>query len=244
MEKIRKRIEQLKNKRPGYGEVIDFYQKVREAQDNAKSSLRIDPIQLKQEWKDLLGKEGFSLLQKQDFPLDIEASFALFEILCQIGKNANPHMAEQVRKIEEVLNSRRMNLRGLIKKGIKEQRIEQMADEFGLDNKIFLFLIEESTRPSVKLGMEQLRTELDPENWLKSYCPICGSFPSLSLLREEVGKRYLLCSFCGYQWRIDRLICPFCNNKEHDSLHYIYARGRGSLSHRSMREMSPIYQND
>ena len=91
--------------------------------------------------------------------------------------------------------------------------------------KSFFSLIEESTRPSVKLGMEQLRTELDPETWLKGYCPICGSLPSLSLLREEIGKRYLLCSFCGYQWRIDRLICPFCNNKEQDSLGYLYGEG-------------------
>jgi len=225
LERLKKRIKHLKEKRPGYGEVLDFYQKVREAQDSAKSSLKIDPIRLKKEWKDLLAKEGFSLLQKQDFPLDIEVSLTLFQTLCQIGKDANPHMAEQVRKIEEVLNSKRFDLKELIKKGIEEQRIEQMADEFGLDKKIFLFLIEASTRPSVELGIEQLRTELDPENWHKSNCPICGSLPFLSLLREEVGKRYLLCSFCGYQWRIDRLICPFCNNKEQESLSYLYAEG-------------------
>jgi len=225
LERLKKRVQHLKEKRPGYGEVLDFYQKVREVQDSAKSSLKIDPIRPKKEWKDLLAKEGFSLLQKQDFPLDIEASFTLFQTLCQIGKDANPHMAEQARKIEEVLNSKRFDLKELFKKGIEEQRIEQMADEFGLDKRIFLFLIEESTRPSVELGMEQLRTEVDPETWHKSNCPICGSLPFLSLLREEVGKRYLLCSFCGYQWRIDRLICPFCNNKEQDSLQYLYAEG-------------------
>ena len=149
----------------------------------------------------------------------------LFQTLCQIGKDANPHMAEQARKIEEVLNNRRFDLREVIKKGIEEQRFEQIADEFGLDKRIFLFFIEESTRPSVEVAREQLRTEVDPETWLKGHCPICGSFPSLSLLKEETGKRYLLCSFCGFQWRIDRLICPFCSNKEQDSLRYLYAEG-------------------
>jgi FdhE protein len=38
-----------------------------------------------------------------------------------------------------------------------------------------------------------------------------------------VGKRYLLCSFCDYQWRIDRIFCPFCSNKDHESLHYLFA---------------------
>jgi len=225
LEKLKERIQHIKNKRPGYGEILDFYQKVKEEQDKVKASLKIETIKLQRGWKNLLAKEGFSLLQKQDFPLDIETSFTLFQTLCQIGKDANPHMAEQVRKIEEVLNSKRFDLKELIKKGIEEQRIEQIADEFGLDKKIFLFLIEESIRPSVELGMEQLRTEVDPETWLKGHCPICGSFPSLSLLKEETGKRYLLCSFCGYQWRIDRLICPFCDNKEQNSLSYLYAEG-------------------
>jgi FdhE protein len=103
--------------------------------------------------------------------------------------------------------------------------VEQIANDFGLDKKIFPFLIQNSKRPSIEAGMEQLRGEIDPETWLRGYCPVCGSLPSLSVLKEEVGKRYLLCSNCGYQWRIDRLFCPFCDNREQESLHYLYAEG-------------------
>jgi FdhE protein len=101
--------------------------------------------------------------------------------------------------------------------------VEQIANDFGLDKKIFPFLIQNSKRPSIEAGMEQLRGEIDPETWLRGYCPVCGSLPSSSVLKEEVGKRYLLCSHCGYQWRIDRLFCPFCDNREQESLHYLYA---------------------
>jgi FdhE protein len=222
---LKKRIEQLKKKRPGYGEILDFYQNVKEAQDKAKASLRIDPIKLKREWKELLTKEGFSLIQKEDFPLDIESSVGLLETLCQIGKNANPHMAEQVGKIGEALGNKKIDLNKLLKKGVKEQEIDRMADELGIDKKVFSFLIQSSIKPSIEAGMEQLRSELDPETWFKGHCPVCGSLPSLSLLKEEVGKRYLLCSFCGYQWRIDRIFCPFCNNKDQESLHYLFAEG-------------------
>jgi len=222
---LKNRIQQIKKKRSGYGEILDFYQKVKEAQAKVKASLKIDPIHLKKEWKELLAKEGFSLIQKEDFPLDIESTIKLFQTLCQIGKDANPHMAEQVRKINEILANKRIDLKKLLKERVKEQRIEQIADEFGLDKKVFSFLIQSSTKPSIEAGMEQLRSELDPETWLKGYCPVCGSLPSLSLLKEETGKRYLLCSYCGYQWRIDRLFCPFCNNKEQESLHYLYAEG-------------------
>ena len=222
---LKNRIQQIKKKRPGYREILDFYQKVREAQDSIKASLKIKPILLRKEWKELLAKEGFSLIQKEDFPLDIEASVKLFQALCQIGKEVNPHMAEQVGKIKEILANKRIDLKKLLKEGVKEQRIQQIADEFGLDIKVFSFLIQSSVRPSIETGMEQLRSELDPETWLKSHCPVCGSLPSLSLLKGEGGKRYLLCSYCGYQWRIDRLFCPFCNNKEQKSLQYFSGEG-------------------
>jgi FdhE protein len=225
LKKLKSRIEQLKKKRPGYGKILDFYQKVKEVQDKSKTSLRIDPTKLKKEWKELLTKEGFSLIQKEDFPMDIQGSSKLFQTLCQIGKEANLHMAEQVRKIEEAIESKRLDLRKLFKQGVKEEKVEQVVNEFGLDKKVFSFLIQSSTKPSIEAGMERLRGEVDPEAWLKGYCPICGSPPSLSLLKEETGKRYLLCSYCGYEWRIDRLLCPFCNNKDQKSLHYLFAEG-------------------
>ena len=230
MENLKKRIEQIKKKRPGYGEILNFYQKVKEAQDKVKASLKIDSIHLKKEWKELLAKEGFSLLQKQDFPIDVKTSIALFKTLCQIAKAANPHMAGQVRIIKEVIDDKRIDLKKLLKEGVGGQKIEKIADESGLDKKVFFFLIKSSAKHSIEAGMEQLRGELDPETWLKGYCPMCGSLPFLSLLKEEVGKRYLFCSYCGYQWRIDRLFCPFCNNKDQESLHYFY--GEGEETHR------------
>ena len=36
--------------------MLDFFQKVREEQDKAKASLKIEAIKLKKEWKDLLAQ--------------------------------------------------------------------------------------------------------------------------------------------------------------------------------------------
>ena len=258
LEKLKERIQQLKKKRPGYGEILDFYQKVKEAQDKSKASLKIEPIKLRKEWKELLAKEGFSLIPKEDYPLDIEASVKLFQTLCQIGKEANPHMAEQVGKIKEALDNKKIDLKNLLKKGVNEQKIEKVADEFGLDTKVFLFLIQSSAKPSIEAGMEQLRNELDPETWLKGYCPMCGSLPFLSLLKEEEGKRYLLCYYCSYQWRIDRLICPFCNNKEQEFLQYFCGEGEEvyridlcdkchqyikTIDYRTLEESDPVLED-
>ncbi len=258
LEKIEKRIQQIKKKRPGYGKILDFYQSVKEAQEKTKASLKIGSIQFKKEWKELLSKEGFSLIQKEDFPMDIESSVRLFETLCQVGRDANPHMAAQIIKIKEAIHGKRIDLEELLTAGSKEQRVEEMVEGLRLDKNVFLFLIQSSLRPSVEVGVEQLRSELDPETWLKGYCPLCGSLPSLSLLKEEVGKRYLLCSYCGYQWRMDRVSCPFCNNKDQESLHYFFGEGEEihridlcdqchqyikTIDYRSLQESDPVLED-
>jgi FdhE protein len=225
LEKLKKRIQHLKKKRTSYKQILDFYQKVREEQEKVKAALDIKPILLKKEWKDLLSREGFSLIERKHFPIDLKITVKLFRSLCHIGKEANPHMAEEVKKIEEILNHKRIDLEELLIEGVSESKIEDITNELTLDKKIFSFFIQESIRPSIEAGVARLSNELETENWLKGFCPICGSLPYLSLLKEEVGKRFLFCSFCGYQWRIERLACPFCGNKEQGSLHYFYAEG-------------------
>lgn len=258
MEKIKKRIEKIKEKRSGYGEILDFYQKVKEAQNEIKGFLKIEATQMKKEWKDLLKKEGFPLIQKEDFPMDLEASPLLFQKLCIIGKSANPYMAGQIVKIEEALNHKTLDLVKLFKEKFKEKKLEKLADDLGVDKKIFLFLIQMSIQPSIEATVEKFRSEVDPETWLKGYCPICGSHPFLSVLKEEGGKRYLLCSYCNYRWRTDRLFCPFCNNNEQGSLHYFYGEGEDAfridlcdkchqyiktIDYRKLEEIDPILED-
>ena len=222
---LRERAEQLKEKRPGYGEILDFYVKVKEAQVASKASLRTGPIKLKKEWKGRLTEEGLSLIQKEDFPVDMEASISLFHTLCRIGKTANPHMAEQAEKINKILKDNKMDLEKLLTGRGKEQTSEPVAADQGLEKQVLSFLIQNSIQPSIEAGMEQLRSDLEPETWRKSTCPVCGSLPSLNLLKGEGGKRYSLCSYCGYQWRMDRLSCAVCGNKEQESLNYFYGEG-------------------
>jgi FdhE protein len=60
--------------------------------------------------------------------------------------------------------------------------------------------------------------------WLKGYCPICGSMPEMSFLDGAEGQRWLKCSLCGYDWRFDRMTCPYCEKKT-ESKELISAEG-------------------
>lgn len=52
----------------------------------------------------------------------------------------------------------------------------------------------------------------DEDRWLRSYCPTCGSGPSMSqLVGVDPGReRFLFCGCCGSRWRFRRMRCPFC----------------------------------
>jgi len=51
-------------------------------------------------------------------------------------------------------------------------------------------------------------------------CPLCGARPLLGILRPEGdgGKRYLLCSFCCYEWDFRRILCPTCGEESEGKL--------------------------
>ncbi len=228
VESLLNRIEQIKMKKPAYGVVLDFYGKIKEAQEKIEKSVEIGSIELKQGWKEAFVREGFPLIEKQNFLLDVEASSRLFRSLCRVAAEATPLMAEGVQKIAEALVQKRLDIKRLFRDGFNEKIFEEAADRLNLDKKVFLFLVLNSIKPSVEANVERLRPEVDQEAWLKGYCPICGSLPCLSLLKEETGKRYLVCSFCSYQWPIERLLCPFCGNKDQGSLRYLYTEDEES----------------
>jgi len=225
LERLRKRTQDLKKKRPGYEKMLDFFEGIIEEQEKIKPSLKLESISLKKEWKRLLTKEGFPLLQKEDFPLDVDASFKLFQSFCEMAEEANPVLAEQAKKVRKALEMKKLDLTDLLKKGFKEKKITEKAEELGIDSRIFLFLLQNATKPSIEAGMKQIQKDIESEHWSKGICPVCGSLPHLSLLREEIGKRFLLCSYCGHPWPAERFLCPFCESRDQDSLHYFYAEG-------------------
>jgi FdhE protein len=65
-------------------------------------------------------------------------------------------------------------------------------------------------RPVVN-GFEAWR---DQEKWLRSYCPTCGSLPSMAqLIGAEPGRmRLLSCGCCATRWQFKRTGCPFCES--------------------------------
>jgi len=81
---------------------------------------------------------------------------------------------------------------------------------------------------SVMDSFDRWRNE---EQWLRRYCPTCGTLPAMSqLIGFDQGRRRLLCcGCCGTRWQYRRTRCPFCENTEDDRLGVLTVEGENGL---------------
>lgn len=71
----------------------------------------------------------------------------------------------------------------------------------------------------------------DEEQWLRGYCPTCGSLPAMAqLVGIDAGRmRLLSCGCCGTCWRYRRTGCPFCELVDDHKLAIVGIEGEGGL---------------
>lgn len=225
LEKIKNHIARSKKKNPVYNEILNFYEKVLKEQLDTNPTINVADIQIREDLRKLQLKEGFPLINKNDFILDIPSSIRLFKSICKIGKKTTNKMKKNIQKIEKSVNSNKLKIDDLLKRYSDSAYQAEIIKKLKLDNTILGFLIQMSIKPSIEANVEKLKDQVDLKNWLKGYCPICGSLPHMSELKGE-GQRFFLCSSCNFKWPSERLKCPFCENSDHEKLHYFYAEGQ------------------
>jgi FdhE protein len=80
--------------------------------------------------------------------------------------------------------------------------------------------VDQALTPYLVWAADQVLPHLDLQQWLRTYCPVCGGAPDMAFLSGEAGVRHLLCSRCNSQWLARRLGCPFCGAGDHEAVYY------------------------
>ena len=223
LDQIKERITWFRRERPHYRDILDLYTQILEEHWKIRPQLKITVPQVNKKLVQSKLTKGLPLLGKEKFAIDLEAAQQLFHTLSAIGQGATSTMGDEIPRITEAVASGKLDLHGLFGKHYDGDYLTQEAEQCGVDRGILAFLVQASVRPSVVAQMEQLKDSLNLEEWLQGQCPLCGSPPQIAQLRDDEGKRYLHCPFCGCQWRWERIACPSCNNKDMGSLHYLYS---------------------
>lgn len=230
-ESIKNKVETMIRERPSHKEVLEFYRDVVIEQNSALSKIKTSPLEINKDDANEKIMHGFPIIEKKAFILDIPSAMKLFRRICKILSKTKKaqHDAE---KIKEAIKKREIKLPELFRKVESEddEYITSLSERLHVNPEVISFLITNSIKPIYESYSKVLKDYVDQERWWRGYCPVCGSEPYISELKDEggaEGARFLVCSSCGFEWRFNRLKCPFCENEDHEKLRYFYTEKEG-----------------
>lgn len=167
---------------------------------------------------------GLPLLRGEELRLD---AAALRETMLRLALAAEGQGLAPARPIITALRRRGLDPAALACAALNGavEEVARSADGLALDADLLGTLLRFSLfGPLVALAarLEPLRAGVV---WREGYCPTCGSWPLLAEQRGLEQQRHLRCGLCASSWAIDRLRCPFCDNRDHERLGSLHVEG-------------------
>lgn len=214
---IKNIIERALEQNPQNGEIIKAFAPIITMQRQL-----IEKSSLKQLDCSLIDKEklkaGVPVSRQIDLLL---ADNSLKEIALSLAtavKEGMPKLIESIDKISGLIQEGKINPASYLKESadVESKSVESNA----------AFLMSLVRRVVLEKRAKDITTTLGAFDWEKGYCPICGEFPSIALIEEEGGKRFLHCSSCGHDWRFTRVSCPYCEKETRQGMEYFYVENK------------------
>ncbi|MEZ4527199.1 MAG: formate dehydrogenase accessory protein FdhE [Desulfobacterales bacterium] len=220
-ELLKKAVEKIRQTRPAYAAMLGFYEKLFIVQEQSISAVRIGSILLPPDLVRLKKHEKMPLISKSDFLIDANLSRSLFAEIWEMAADPENGLPAFVSAGKRDIPKPEPD--PLFSAVLREDRqvFEKAGQEMGITGQIPEFLAISSLVPSLRVCSHQLSHCLDSDNWEAGYCPICGSMPGLSVLREK-GDRHMICSFCRKEWAVSRFLCFTCNTADAKHHQYFY----------------------
>lgn len=143
-------------------------------------------------------------------------------------KESMPKLACEMDRLSDLIAKGKLRLADYFEAHPGDEN--KAADGWGNDLKISpsntSFLLSLVARVLLERRAKEATAVLGEYAWEKGYCPICGEFPSVALIEEEGGKRFLHCSSCGQDWRFTRVVCPYCEKEAQQEMDYFYVENK------------------
>jgi len=170
--------------------------------------------------------QGAPLLDRDNFPHDRAQALALFQEFLEMLTAREDALGQAGGVIAEAVAKGEIKPDEALDAYLKadEAYFEPWAERTPEAPRTLSFLAQSSISPSVVEAASQLAERLEKDTvWLHGHCPVCAGLPLIGELREKAGFRYVTCSFCFTSYRVPRLACAFCGEKEASKLAYFSA---------------------
>jgi FdhE protein len=224
-ERIHKAFTMARRRSAPYHEWYPFLEALFLAQAAGKNSIRIDPPVIEAGLARTKWEEGFPLLLRWDFPVDMDVAENILTTVPRHVPAESDLLPRAGKALRSALTTNPEHRSDIWRSFLQHEMEpwEEWVDTSSCDTASLLFWGRSCLRPSLEWSAERLlQTFALPVGWNKGYCPVCGSLPALLFLRDQ-GERHAYCSWCGSTWGLQRLQCPYCENRYHESLGYIFA---------------------
>ncbi len=103
--------------------------------------------------------------------------------------------------------------------------VRACAEQLGLDAQLTCSVLRLALFPELTRISAAISPMLSGLEWRRGYCPLCGSWPLLGEFRGLEQLRYLRCGMCAADWEFSRLMCPYCETRDHSLLGYFHVEG-------------------
>ena len=143
-----------------------------------------------------------------------------------------PDLAADLGRLKDALVQKKLDLYGCLKAGREEgkARAEAWCASHSISAGALGLLLSQVSRVLLEKRAADGAEWLAKAAWEQGYCPCCGALPSLSVIKEKLGERFLHCSGCGHDWRFSRVTCPACGHEGQQGMDFFYIEGEAQES--------------
>ena len=208
---------------------VRFFRDLIRVQSEIKSRLHDEHITFslsEDEIKEKL-RQGTPLISPEIIPFNNLYLKELFSRICEIMKRSEQGNAEALKKLLDAENSGDLPLETLTRKLLSHEStyFSTLSKKLTIGEDLLLFIALNLAKPFCEALAEKITVEIGENEWLRHYCPFCGSTAHIARLEKETGRKILSCQLCSSEWRYMRIKCPFCCNEKQKSMRFLEVEG-------------------
>jgi FdhE protein len=226
--KIEKAIHKIEKEIPHLKSVLDAFQEIFIARTLFKANLSDLPDIPISPPDSFQFSQGVPLVSGETLSRFIDSWDRSVDFMIPYIEKGFPKIKPELTRLKTAVEKGQVDLKDCMKALLKgqEKRIDEIASNLKIQPLILRFILDQLMKPFLEKRIKGTQSLIQNLVWDKGYCPLCGSFPELSFLKEKEGERWLRCSLCSHEWRFIRMKCPFCENDDHEKMELYFVEGR------------------